>query len=417
MILLLWATAGILAITLLMQVVWTHRLIADLRRRETPADAVDELPRTLVILSLRGADPFLADCLRGLLMQDYPRYDVSIVIDSALDPANEVVRGVLAETGTTAEHVEVSLLTERLESCSLKVSALLQTLRDLDDSHQAVAWLDADVLPHRDWLHDMVQSLADPEVGVATGCRWFLPTRHNLGSLVRYVWSALAVLQMHAFQIAFGGSIIVRAEVFRRTELLQQWSRLMFEDVHLLAALEGTGWKMGFVPSAMMLNQESIGFVDCCRFIRRQLLNVRLYHPYWWKVSLFSWCTSLAVGMLVYAAVGNLFWQRPEVWWMLAAIVGVHSSGLSLLVVWTERHLRKIWDQRGERAAPASIWAPAVGIVTQLTYFGCMFSAAKLRRVVWRGIEYRIDGPCQIQRLNDEPYTHHEKIERLKHSV
>ena len=57
------------------------------------------LPEIAVLLPLRGADPSLEACLKGLLAQDYPTYQVHIVIDSAEDPAQAVVARVLAEAG------------------------------------------------------------------------------------------------------------------------------------------------------------------------------------------------------------------------------------------------------------------------------------------------------------------------------
>ena len=44
-----------------------------------------------MILSLRGADPSLEACVKGLLAQDYPAYRAHIVIDSAEDPAQAVI--------------------------------------------------------------------------------------------------------------------------------------------------------------------------------------------------------------------------------------------------------------------------------------------------------------------------------------
>jgi hypothetical protein len=44
----------------------------------------------------RPADPSLADCVRWLLHQDYPGYEVFVVIDSELDPACELLWPLLA---------------------------------------------------------------------------------------------------------------------------------------------------------------------------------------------------------------------------------------------------------------------------------------------------------------------------------
>src|SRR5262249_954046 len=63
-----------------------------------PAPPPDDapLPFAAVVLSLRGADPSLRDCLRSLLRQDYPRYRLLIVIDGPGDPAWAPVRDAMA---------------------------------------------------------------------------------------------------------------------------------------------------------------------------------------------------------------------------------------------------------------------------------------------------------------------------------
>jgi cellulose synthase/poly-beta-1,6-N-acetylglucosamine synthase-like glycosyltransferase len=60
-----------------------------------------------VVLPLRGADPSLEACLKGLFAQDYPAYQVRIVIDSADDPAQTLVARALAEAGPRAAAVHV----------------------------------------------------------------------------------------------------------------------------------------------------------------------------------------------------------------------------------------------------------------------------------------------------------------------
>ncbi len=52
-----------------------------------PALADSECPRAAVVLCVRGLDPFLPACLKGLFHQDYPDYDVWIVVDSIHDAA------------------------------------------------------------------------------------------------------------------------------------------------------------------------------------------------------------------------------------------------------------------------------------------------------------------------------------------
>ena len=48
----------------------------------------DDMPRVLVVLALRGSDPSLVDCLRSLFQQDYPHYQVRLVVDHRSDLVN-----------------------------------------------------------------------------------------------------------------------------------------------------------------------------------------------------------------------------------------------------------------------------------------------------------------------------------------
>ena len=62
------------------------------RRRALPPR--EDLPKTGILLPLRGADAKLSDGLKRLIQQDYPDYEVQIVIDSVEDPAWPVVQQV-----------------------------------------------------------------------------------------------------------------------------------------------------------------------------------------------------------------------------------------------------------------------------------------------------------------------------------
>src|SRR4029453_4689735 len=60
-------------------------------RRETARPLADYQPFVSVIAPGRGLEPGLADNLRALVTQDYPRYEVLFVFDRADDPAAELI--------------------------------------------------------------------------------------------------------------------------------------------------------------------------------------------------------------------------------------------------------------------------------------------------------------------------------------
>ena len=159
-------------LVLALQVYWGWRFALSLSS-STNRSSEQELPYAAVVLCLRGADSSLAACLQALLNQDYPCYQLHIVIDRVDDPANEIVSRIVGNR--PPNWVRVSYLTDPLPTCSLKVCALMQTIGGLDETIQVVALVDADVIPYRHWLRDLVGPLVDPNIGATTGFRWYVP--------------------------------------------------------------------------------------------------------------------------------------------------------------------------------------------------------------------------------------------------
>src|SRR4051812_43204348 len=82
------------------QAYWALRLAVRYPPRAVADDPDRAWPRVTVLLPLRGSDPVLADCLRGLCRQEYPSYQIHIIVDSSDDPAWATIREVLADCPT-----------------------------------------------------------------------------------------------------------------------------------------------------------------------------------------------------------------------------------------------------------------------------------------------------------------------------
>ncbi len=363
-------------------------------------------PTATVILCLRGGDPFLLDCLLGLLRQDYPRYDVQLVIDHPQDPACAIVEQ--AQANDPRGLLKVQFLRDPLYSCSLKCSSVAQVIRGLDAQVEFVALIDADTIPHASWLRELATALQDERVGAATGNRWYMPTQRSIASLVRYSWNAAAIVQMYWYRIAWGGTLAVKTDVFRQSALLDKWSHAFCEDTMLHKQLSGIGRRVEFVPSLMMVNREECELPGFFRWVSRQLLTARLYHPAWLGVA--------AHGVLTNAAL--LFALVVAVWaWWLQADAAAAMAGLSLLFYQLavvlmlppmEYAVRRIVAARGQPTR----WLGIVGVVkflaasllTHFVYAAALVSASRLRCVEWRGVHYQIDGPWKIRLLKYQPY-------------
>jgi hypothetical protein len=404
----LYATIVVVALltaVLGFQAHWCRRFVGLFRRAPAPAIPDAQLPKVAVVLTLRGADPFLDRCLQGLSQLNYPRYDIRVVVDHKEDPAWEMVHQILVERGCT--NVKVEELTDRRSTCSLRMSSLIQAVAGLDDSYDVVTLVDADVVTYPNWLRDLVAPLADPEVGAATGIRWFMPDEANCGSLVRYLWNVAAVAQMQAFGIGWGGSLAVRTSLLRDADILEKWSKIMFEDTFTVNEVQKLGAKLRYFPEATMVNRESIDLAGCTRFISRQVLNARMYHRSWPKVAAYAIASMAALyGALGVGAAALLLGHAAEAA-AIGAALAAYIAGMGGLLVVSELTVRRIAATRGETIPPLSwklIWA---GLVTHNVYTVAVTMAMRVTEIEWRGIKYRLRGPRKVHLLHYSPYRPH----------
>ena len=401
-VILFWISAGIVAVYTVLALGFAF--VPALAKPKPCPTA--QCPKTAVILCLRGADPFLETCIRALLNQDYPRFEVRIVVDDDRDPAWGVVRRAIDERNES--RVVAAPLKHLGTACSLKCCSVVQAIRELDGSFEVIALLDADTIPHPMWLRELVAPLTDPKVGAATGNRWYMPDEPNLASLVRYVWNAAAVVLMYWLKIAWGGTLAVKRSAIERADLLAKWRNAFCEDTMLYRMLRKHGLRQVFVPSLMMVNRESCDFPGFCRWVSRQLLTARLYHPGWPAVVVHGFGSSivplLTLGVLLTALVRS---EYAAVAWSLAGLV-LFELGSMLLLAAYEGAVRRAVAQRGE----ATRWLTPMGFVllpiaviaTQMVYPVTLLRAMLIRKVEWRGVSYRIDGPWKIHLEAHPPF-------------
>ena len=334
-------------------------------------------PRTAVILCLRGRDPFLEKCLQLLMEQDYPDYQLHIVVDSRDDSAWQSAQSLAERYG--AERVCIEALEERHSTCSLKCSAVVQAIGRLDESFKAAALVDADTMPHRLWLAELTAPLGDDRIGASTGNRWYMPAGSSWGAMVRYLWNAAAIVQMYWYGIPWGGTLAVKRSAIDELGLLDRWRHAFCEDTMLFRQLGKRGLRVKFVPSLMMVNREDCSVGGCLSWIRRQLLTARLYHPFWPLVLLHGIGSTLVLAAAVVAAVAAvLAGNWSAVAWSAGGLVVYETIMVSLLVP-MEMAVRRIVRSQGGQTKWVSMktllrLVPAI-VLTQFVYTFALLGA------------------------------------------
>ncbi len=367
-----------------------------------------QLPPAAVVLSLRGADESLTQCLDGIANLNYPNYEIHIVLDHEQDPAKEIVSRWAKEN----DHfpLKVSVLSEISRNAYLKTSAIRQCLRRLAPTLEAAVMVDADTIVYPNWLRDIVIPMVNSDVGLVTGNRWYVPQNTSLGSRVRFIYNAWSVPAMYFMQATWGGSLAIRRDAFDQPYFYDRMLDTSSEESAMQEATRHAGLRMSVHPNVMMLQRDPIALEDCFRFIRRQLIWTRLYHPQWLNVVI----GVLAIYLLTAASV---LWGLFCAWagdWRASCLIftAVASLAIGNLLVINHLHHRIIGRIKSVQRVhtPEMDWRTGLRILVALPaalgiFVAAVVSATIARHVAWRGILYRLKPPRQLEMLEYRPFA------------
>jgi cellulose synthase/poly-beta-1,6-N-acetylglucosamine synthase-like glycosyltransferase len=366
----------------------------------------EELPKTAVILCLRGADPFLSNCLRSLLHQNYPQYDLKLVVDSVEDPAWQIAHDTIKEVSAT--NVEIKPLKIVHNTCSLKCSSLIQAVSELDESYEVVALVDADTVVHTNWLRELVTPLNNPKIGATTGNRWYIPSNRYWGTLVRYIWNVSALVQMFLYGIPWGGTLAIKTSVLHQTGLLDKWGKAFGEDTMIRSVLGKHKLQVKFVPSLIMLNKEECDLPSLRYWFQRQLLSSRLYHPLWSAVAADVIFTILLPNLLLLVFFTAFLIGDGDSANLALSWYGIYMLALVMLILFVELAVQpeiRAQGQQVTKLSAAVILRIAIALpFTQWIYGLAMLASFQMPTVHWRGVTYQVQGPWNIRLLEYRPY-------------
>ncbi len=353
----------------------------------------DNFPRAAIILCLRGFEEGIPDCLAELIGQNYPDYELHIAFDSPQDPAAQQVQDFFEDQNSK---VQLHFF-EPLPNCSYKCSGIVHTLSQLDEKFEVVAFCDGDAIVDDKWLRDLVLPMMnDSQIGATTGNRWFDPTDVSTGALVRKHWNAAAIVQMQAYDIAWGGTMAVRRNVIEKCGLIELWSKSFCEDTGLTEAIVDKGLRLHRVPNLIVENNETSTVLESFQWIARQLLTVRLHHKAWPLVMAHGLITGVATIAAPVIAVG-LF------------ACGYFIAGRSVLIAWLVYQVLNILllmlieycnqEALGQRESavyhptpkPPLRWRILSLMMVQVLHPLAVIRAMRMESVTWRGIGYQID--------------------------
>ncbi|MGH9454685.1 MAG: glycosyltransferase, partial [Terriglobia bacterium] len=360
-------------------------------------------PSAALIIPCKGLDIGFEENIGAYLTQDYPDYRVILVVCAENDPAFPVLRRIAENQNgiPSARPAKISLVIAGISEVNgEKVNNLLVALERVDAKAEVLAFADSDACPNQGWLRALISPLADPSVTVSSGFRWYLPSS-TFASRLQAAWDSVIVTMLgdHNRNIPWGGSMAIRAEVFRRLKIAEKyWQGTVSDDYGVAQAVRDAHGVIRFEPRCLVPSQSDTGLKSVLRWTLRQIILTRVYSPRLWLLGMLSfglYALGMFTGVAALVSPSLNIGARAQAATLLVAIVtlGVAKGRLRLIAAHRSfpQHLERL------RRHGACYWELA--ILTPWVMFWNFSVAAFARRIEWRGTVYDLKSRTQLSIL------------------
>jgi ceramide glucosyltransferase len=300
----------------------------DYVRRCRAQEIGDYAPPAAVIIPVTGDDAALESNISAFMAQEYPGYQLVLVVGDENDPACGMLSRILKQSQIHATGCKVSLIVAGPSNAQgQKVHNLLRGLEAVEPGTELLVFADADALPGRKWLRSLAAPLANRDVTVSTGFRWYLPGRAFVSQL-RAAWdtSIATFMGEHDCSFPWGGSMAIRAEDFKRLRVREHyWASTVSDDYGLGRAVHDHNGRIRFEPRCLVASREDSSFAAFMRWTNRQIIITRVYAARLWALGLAAhvlYSLTFALGLVVLLAPGA-GWERFVVIALLAVVLGL----------------------------------------------------------------------------------------------
>jgi ceramide glucosyltransferase len=339
-------------------------------------------PPVSILRSLKGLDPHMYAAFRSHCLLDYPEYEVLFGVSDPGDPALALVERL------REEFPQVSL---RVVHCQLelglngKVSNLAQMLPQA--SYEYIIINDSDILVPRDYLQQVLASLAQPGVGMVTTLYRGLAGKtlgsklEALGLSTDFTGGVLVARAMEGgIRFGLGATLATTKTVLREIGGLEPLVDYLGDDYELGARTAAAGYQVRLADIVVETALPDYSLHDFWAHQIRWARNVkdRRGAQYFGLIVTFG----LVWAVLSVAAAPRAWWA-----WLVLAVTSALRV-ISAVVVGRQvlddpQVLRDLWLLPLRDLVALAVWL--------VSYFG--------DEVEWRGLRFRLrDG--KLERIN-----------------
>lgn len=371
---------GLCAVFGIAYTVWATQLVGRFFARTVQAPA--SFPAVTLVKPLHGEEWNLDGQLSSFFEQDYPG-PVQLLF-GVHDPSDAALKTVDALRQRYPQaHVTV-VADPQLHGPNRKVSNLVNMLPAIE--HDVLCFTDSDVTVEPDFLRNVIGELQQPDIGLVT-CVYRGQRQPGFWSRVsaaatdyQFMPGVIAGLAIGRARPCFGQTIAMTRDMLQRIGGLTPFASHLAEDNAIGEAIRETGAKVAIPPFVI---GHACAETTFSRLVSHELRWSRTIRAVDRSGHLGSALTyPLAFALLAALMSGGAGWS-----WSLVAVALVARCVLK----------REVDRVTGERCR--GLWVLPISDIVSFAIFVASFLSG---RVVWRGVDFGVDGKGQLYPLRND---------------
>jgi ceramide glucosyltransferase len=286
-------------------------------------------PPVSVLKPICGIDSMTYENLASFCQQDYPDYQIIFGVQDIHDPSLEVVKQIIQDfPGLDIQFV----IGERPSGANRKVGNLANALAKANCEILVLA--DCDVRVRPDYLRQVIQPLAEPNVGVVT-CLYrslaqgWVAAFEALSSTTEFHPGVLVSNRLEGTKFAMGQTIVIRRSVLEEIGGFAGITDHLADDFQLGYRPAQAGYQVVLSPHVVEHVLPACSLHDSLQRQNRWMLVIRVSRPWGYAGLIFTYGTVSSLFFLLMTESALLGWVVFSGTWtvrlLMAWFIGVRS--------------------------------------------------------------------------------------------
>jgi len=358
--------------------------------------------KAALIIPCKGIDTEFEKNITSFYNLDYSDYEMIFVTESESDPAYAQLLAIKEKLQNKTRAYRISVLSAGVSTrAGQKLHNQLFGCTAAAKDAEIFAFADSDACVRHNWLNELTYPLRQEKHGVSSGYRWYVPMKNNFATLAISLLNARVAQLLGAtiFNQAWGGSMAIRVETFKKLGMAKILQAAVSDDVTISSGFKKAGRKVFLVPSCFVASYEQTDWRSFFEFARRQFLLTRISSFGTWLFGLLV-CLHSVFALWGFTAIAVYFNSRGFAQWhifLLAAMLALSCQIFTAAL--RQKMISEIFPADWPRLKTAALADILAAPVWSLLMFICIISSSVGRVIRWRGITYKLISPTQAERI------------------